>query len=137
MRRILALAALVVLAACSNEIDQSTRPSNIVGTYQLASYGGTTLPVVIRSDSVKLEVLSGQLILTADGQWSETLGIRASFKGNTNVDNAISAGTWSNVRDYAYISFYDKVNGYPFSGTAAGGTVVLNTVNGEQLVYRK
>ena len=137
MRRLLALAALVFATACNNEIDQSTRPDQLTGTYHLVTYGGTALPVVVRSDSVRLEVLSGQLTVTGDGQWSEALGVKSSFKGNTNVDNIISAGTWSNVREIAYISFYDKVNGYSFSGTASGGTIVLNTVGGDQLVYRR
>jgi hypothetical protein len=137
MRRLLALAALLFTAACNNEIDQSTRPDNLTGTYHLVTYGGTLLPVPIRADSVKLEVLSGVLLVNADGTWSETLGIRTSFKGNTNVENVINAGTWSNVREVAYMSFYDKVNGYAFSGTGSGGTIVLNTVSGDQLVYRR
>ncbi|MEO7456934.1 MAG: hypothetical protein ABIY52_11790 [Gemmatimonadaceae bacterium] len=137
MRRILALAALVLLGACNNEIDQSTRPEQLAGTYHLVTYGGTVLPVVVRSDSVRREVLSGQLIVTTDGQWSEALSLKTSFKGNSSVDNVISAGSWSNVREIAYMSFYDKVNGYSFSGTASGGTIVLNTVGGDQLVYRR
>ena len=137
MRRLLALAAVFLLAACNNEIDQSTRPDNLTGTYKLVTYGGTLLPVTIRSDSVKVEVLSGQLIINPDATWSEALGVKTSYKGNSNVDNVISAGSWSNVRDIAYMSFYDKVNGYSFSGTGSGGTIVLNTVSGDQLVYRR
>ncbi len=137
MRRLLALAAVLLLAACNNEIDQSTRPDNLTGTYKLVTYGGTLLPVAIRSDSVKMEVLSGQLIINPDGTWSEAIGIKTSFKGNSSVDNVITAGSWSNVRPLAYMSFYDKVNGYSFSGTGSGGTIVLNTVAGDQLVYRR
>jgi hypothetical protein len=137
MRRFLALAAVVTLSACSQEIDQSTRPENLVGGYTLVSYGGSQLPAVLRSDSVKVEVLSGQLILTADQGWSETLAIRTTFKGTSQTVESIGAGTWSNVRDFAYISFNDKVNGYAFSGMAAGRTVALNTVNGDQLIYRR
>ena len=41
------------------------------------------------------------------------------------------------MREFAFISFYDKVNLYSFSGTASGNTVILTTVNGDQLVYRR
>jgi hypothetical protein len=137
MRRFLALAALVVLGACNNEIDQSTRPDNLVGTYKLVSWAGTPLPVTIRADSVRVEVLSGQLVLTSAREWSETLSLKGTYKGNSQIDAHLGAGTWSNVRDFADMSFYDKVNDYAFSGTAAGGTVVLTNVNGDQLVYRR
>ena len=137
MRRILALAALLLTSACSNEIDQSTRPQNLVGEYQLVTFGGRPLPVVVRNDSVKVEILSGQLLINPDASWSEALSIKTSFKGNTSVDNDIAAGSWNNVRPSAYMSFYDKVNGYTFSGTGSGNTIVLNTVNGDQMVYRR
>ena len=37
MRRFVALLTVVLLTACNNEIDGSTRPSSVVGTYQLQS----------------------------------------------------------------------------------------------------
>jgi hypothetical protein len=137
MRRIFALLALAVLGACSQEIDQSTRPDNIVGTYHLVTYGGTTLPATIRADSVNLQLLDGTLIIASDGQWSETVSIQARFRGATQVDSETSFGSWNIIRDFAYISFFDKVNNYQFSGTASGATVVLNNVDGTQLVYRR
>ncbi|MEO8333402.1 MAG: hypothetical protein ABI664_00420 [bacterium] len=137
MRRLFALLALVALGACTNEIDQSTRPDNIVGSYHLLSYGGTILPATIRADSVNLQVIDGTLILAADGAWSETLSVQSSFAGVMQVQPATTFGNWNNIRQFAYISFFDKLNNYQFSGTASGATIVLNTVNGDQLVYRR
>jgi hypothetical protein len=137
MRRFLALLALTALSACSEEIDQSTRPENIVGSYQLVTWGGATLPATIEADSVNLQVLDGTLTLTPDGSWTESLSVKASFGGVTQVEAETSFGSWNNIREFAYISFYDHANNYQFSGTASGATIVLTTVNGDQLVYRR
>jgi hypothetical protein len=137
MRRYLALLAFAALGACNSEIDQSTRPDNIVGSYQLLSFGGTTLPATIRADSINLQVIEGTLTLASDGAWSEVISLQVRAGGMTQVQAITTFGSWNNVRPTAYISFFDKVNSYQFSGTASGGTVVLNTVNGEELVYRR
>jgi hypothetical protein len=137
MRRFFALLALAALGACSSEIDQSTRPDNVAGSYHLVSYGGTILPATIRADSVNLQVLDGTLTLASDGEWSEVLSIQARSGGVTQVQAITTFGSWNNIRQFAYISFFDKLNNYQFSGTASGATVVLNTVNGDQLVYRR
>src|SRR5215212_5831756 len=50
MRRFAALLAAVILTACTNEIDQSTRPTAVVGSYQLRTYGGRSLPAQVSTD---------------------------------------------------------------------------------------
>ena len=137
MKRFLALAALAVLAACHNEIDQSTRPENIVGSYHLVTWGGRQLPTTIRSDSVVTQVLDGQLVLASDHAWSETISVKTTFKGTSQTQAVTSFGSWNNIRPSAYISFNDKLKLYQFSGTAAGNTIVLNTVAGDELVYTR
>ncbi len=137
MRRSLPLFALAVLGACTNEIDQSTRPENIVGSYQLVSYGGAALPAIITADSGIVTVVSGNLILTAERGWSETVGVTATIRGVTSSAPVVSSGTWSQVRPLAYLAFSDTVNGYRFSGMAAGGSIILETVSGRQLIYRR
>ena len=137
MKRLYALAALVALAACNNEIDQSTRPENIVGSYHLVTWAGRALPARIRSDSVVTDVLDGELVLASDHAWSETVTVKTTFKGNSQVQSIVSFGSWNNIRPSAYISFNDKLNLYQFSGTAAGSTIVLNTVAGDELVSHR
>ena len=135
MKRILALVACVALAACNNEIDQSTRPDNIVGSYHLVTWGGRQLPTTIRSDSVVVQVLDGELVLASDHAWSETISVKTTFKGTSQTQPITTFGSWNNIRPSAYIAFNDKLNLYQFSGTAAGSTIVLNTVAGDELVY--
>lgn len=138
MRRPLALIALLVLAACTNEIDQSTRPQNIIGSYQLLSYGGKTLPATIRADSLTVVVQAGTLVLNADRTWTESVDMTTSLRGTIIRSGSVGgAGTWAQVRQFAYLIFNDTVNGYQFSGLAAGGDVVLDNVGGEQLIYRR
>jgi hypothetical protein len=136
MRRLVALLALTALAACTNEIDESTRPQNIVGTYQLVSLGGKPLPsTTLSSSGASLEYLGGELVLAADKGWTETLSFRVN--GGSQVQSAASSGTWTSIRDYAYLAFSDSTNGYQFTGTASGGIIVLETASGSEMIYRR
>lgn len=138
MRRLAALFALTILAACSSEIDESTRPENIVGEYRLVTYGGATLPATRQVETATVQVLAGDLVLTSDGSWTETLTLRSTT--GTGASQTIlekGAGSWSVVREYAYLSFNDKLNKYAFSGLASGRTIVLQSADGAELVYRR
>ncbi len=137
LRRVVALFALAALGACSNEIDQSTRPDNLVGTYQLVSYGGSALPVSTRLDTVPTTLISGELVLSADKSWSETLMLQSTSLGATRTYTQLGSGGWTILRDYAYVSFTDRLNAYSFSGTASGGTVVLQSADGSEMIYRR
>ena len=138
MRRLAAILGLAALAACTTDIDQSTRPDNLAGTYHLASVGGNALPAPIMFDTFPARLVSGELVLTANGTWSETLAISTvSSTGVKQVFQLPAGGTWIILRDYAYIAFTDKVNAYSFSGVAAGNTVVLKSADGQELLYRR
>ena len=138
MRRLLALLALTALGACENEIDESTRPQNIAGTYQLVSYAGKPLPAPIPSGATATaEILAGELVLTTDLRWTETQSVLLTFPGSAQITPVVSSGTWALIRSYAYLVFNDTSNGYQFSGTAAGGTIVLETVSGSEMIYRR
>jgi len=138
MRRIAALLAIVFLAGCTREIEQSTRPSTVAGTYQLHSYGGRPLPAIVSNDSSGvLEVTSGEFVVGSDQSWSETVDFRLT-KG-TRIQNTTfgSSGSWVFWRDYAYMLFNDKIDNSQFSGTAAGGTITLELLGGTNLVYQR
>ncbi|MEO8621249.1 MAG: hypothetical protein ABI625_09295 [bacterium] len=136
MRRLAAVCALVFLGACTNEIDESTRPENIVGDYQLVSYGGAPLPATRQLDTATALIISGELILTSDHSWTETVKLRTSSgAGQLLVENG--SGSWAIIRDFAYLAFSDIRNGYQFSGTAAGRTIVLQNSDGTEMVYRR
>jgi hypothetical protein len=138
MRRLAALLAVVLLTACTNEIDQSTRPSSVVGTYQLRTYGGRSLPAVVSSDQAGVtEVVSGELVIGADQTWTETRIIRFTQGTTSQALTFGTSGSWVFLRDYAYMQFNDKVYAYQFTGTAAGGSVTLNLNDGNAVVYSR
>ena len=136
MRRFAAVLAVVFLSACTNEIDQSTRPSSVVGTYQLRTYGGRSLPAVVSSDAGGVtEIMSGELVINANQTWTETRVLRYT-QGTTSQSVAFgSNGSWVFLSDFAYMQFNDKVYDYQFTGTAAGGSLTLNLNDGNAVVY--
>ena len=138
MRRIAALLAVVFLSACTREIDQSTRPDAITGSYQLHTYAGRSLPAVVSADSAGTwEVVGGELVIATDQSWSETVNYRFTKGTLVQMSTFGSSGSWVFMADYAYMMFNDKVDNTQFSGTAAGGTLTLELVNGNSLVFRR
>jgi ABC-type phosphate transport system substrate-binding protein len=138
MRRFAALLAVVFLAACTNEIDQSTRPTSVAGSYQLRSYSGRSLPALVSTDSTGvLEITGGSLVIGADQSWSETQEYRLTKNGVARLASVGSSGSWLFLRDFAFMLFNDKVFNYQFSGTAAGGSVTLELDNGTSMVFAR
>jgi len=136
MRRFAALLAVVLLAACSNEIDTSTRPEAIVGTYGLLTYGGNKLPTLLSSDANgSMELLSGELVIGADKSWSETRVYRVTEASGVQQIAFGSSGSWTMLGEGAFMQFNDKVRGYQFTGMAAGGSVTLNLNDGATVIY--
>jgi len=138
MRRLAALLAAVILTACSTEIDQSTRPASVVGSYQLKAYGGRGLPVQVSSDvNGTMEILSGELVIGSDKSWTESRVYRYTESGVVQQVSFGSAGSWVFLREGADMQFNDKVLGYQFTGTAAGGSVTLNLNDGNTVIYSR
>ena len=137
MRRYAAVVALTILGACTNEIDQSTRPENVAGTYRLTSYGGAALPATRQVEASTIRLLSGELILGTDRTWTETLTLRPATPVSSQTFTEVGAGTWFIIRDLAYIAFTDNMNAYQFSGVASGRTIVLKAADGVEMIYRR
>ena len=137
LKRSAAVAVLAILGACTNDIDQSTRPDNVAGTYHLSTYAGAALPTTRQVDTLTVQVVSGELILGTDYTWTEALTLRPTTSTTSQTFTELGAGTWNIIRDYAYIAFTDKKNAYQFSGVASGRTIVLQSANGAQMIYRR
>ena len=136
MRRFAAFLAVVLVTACSNEIDTSTRPEAIVGSYELRTYGGSKLPTVLSSDANgSMELLSGELVIGADKSWSESRVYRVTDAGGVQQIAFGSGGSWTLLGEGAFMQFNDKVRGYQFTGMAAGGSVTLNLNDGATVIY--
>jgi hypothetical protein len=136
MRRFAALLAVVLVAACTNEIETSTRPEAIVGTYSLRSYGGQKLPAVVSTDaSGTMELRSGELVIDANKSWTESRVYRVTDGGTAQDIVFGSSGSWALLGEGAFMQFNDKVRGAQFTGTAAGGSVTLNLNDGATVIY--
>lgn len=138
MRRFALLVGLaLVTASCTNEIDQSTRPENVSGTYTLVSYGGALPATFSTGASGTSQVVAGELVMSSDRTWLQTFTVSVASGGVAQTFFTSAEGTWTILRDQAYVSFNDKTNGYQFSGIAAGGQVTINTVSGQQVIFRR
>ena len=136
MRRFVALLTVVLLAACNNEIDVSTRPSSVVGTYQLQSYGGRSLPTVVSTDAGGVtEVTGGKLEINGDNTWSEIRDYRMTSAGTTQTASFVYSGSWTYERDNASMLFHLPDLQAQFTGIAAGGSVTLSLSDGTRVVY--
>ena len=133
MRRLALLVGIALAtASCTNEIDQSTRPENVVGTYTLVSYGGT-LPATYATDaSGTSQVIAGELVMTTDRHWTQTFTVALGSQTFLTT----SEGSWALIREQGFVSFYDTINKYQFTGIAAGGQVTLTTQSGREVVFR-
>lgn len=138
MRRFAALLIAVLVTACTSELDTSTRAQSVVGTYQLQSYGGRPLPTQTSADEeLTTELLGGELVIGSDKSWTETRTYRYTQSGGVQQLSFGTSGSWVYLREGADMQFNDKVLGYQFTGTAAGGSVTLNLNDGYTLIYSR
>ena len=138
MRRFVAFLTVVLLTACNNEIDGSTRPSSVVGTYQLLSYGGRSLPTVVSTDAGGVtEVTGGELVIGSDNTWSEIRDYRMTTSGGTQTASFVYSGGWPYDRDQASMQFTLPSLQVQFTGIAAGGSVTLSLSDGSTVVYAR
>ena len=109
MRRIALLAALVALAACSND---STSPSvSLVGSYSLRTINGNTLPYTFSNGSV---LVSDRLTLNPDNSYVD-------FATFSNGSSSTEQGFWSSNNNV--ITFDDRTDGIQYTGSLSGSVL--------------
>lgn len=129
---------LAALVGCSDEIEQSTRPDNVIGSYVAVTYQGRALPARVAGDSASADsLLASTLTLTADHRYSGTTTARSVRAGRASTRVVEESGSWALDPARALISFYDRVNGYQYGGIAAGGTLTVYFTNDARIVYRR
>jgi hypothetical protein len=139
MRRLAAVLAVLLVTACTNEIDTSVRPESVIGTYRLRAYAGQTPPTQIASDSLgTTELMSGELVIGADKSWVESRVYRFVQGGAAQQYTFGSNGSWVFLNSGSPdMQFNDKVLNYQFTGTAAGGTITLSLNDGTTAIYMR
>lgn len=139
MRRLAAVLAVLLVTACTNEIDTSVRPESVIGSYRLRAYAGQTPPTQISSDSLgTTELVSGELVIGADKSWVESRVYRFVQGGASQQYTFGSNGSWVFLNSGSPdMQFNDKVLNYQFTGTAAGGTITLSLNDGTTAIYTR
>ena len=90
------LAFLLVLAGCGGA-DTITAPKGVAGSYALATYKGSPLPVVVLSDpanNLQIEILSGTFDLNGNGKYASVTGLRTTDKGVVTTSSFSCSGTY-------------------------------------------
>jgi hypothetical protein len=109
MRKLALLAAVVALAACSND---STSPNgSVVGSYSLRTINGNSLPYTFTNGSV---IVTDQLSLRSDGSYVDI----AQF---SNGATATEQGLWSINNNL--ITFNDQTDGIQYTGSVSGAVL--------------
>ena len=138
MRRMLAIAyavSTVVLAGCGS--DSSTDPtqsslagnSALVGTWNLTSVNGAALPLLLQQSDPKVELLSDQLVVLANGKFTRSLLARFTDGTDSSTQTYPDSGTYSIRGAAAVFTFADGSGGM---GTLVGN---LMTVSGTGIPF--
>lgn len=138
MRVLTKLVAIVVLglaaAACGGGDDGINEPASIAGTYNLQTIDGKSPPVVVFEEpGLKVEVVSGNFILTASGTFTTTVGWRTTENGQVTTDSDTFPGTYTVTGSTVNFTYAD---GDTDSATLAGNTLTF-TDSGSTVVFRK
>ena len=126
------LASLVTVAmlatACSS--DNSVEPltnDSLAGVYTLRNVNGAPLPALIQTENAsrpKVELLSDEITVRADGSWSGIQEFRLTVGTETEVQSFDSGGSYlvSGTR----IDFQDSQYGSIFSVAVSGSAFTLS-----------
>jgi hypothetical protein len=121
---------LLLVGMVCNCSSSSTKPETIFGLYQLQSVDGSPMPyVVLEEDDVKLEIVSGSLLLKEDFRFTTDWTMKLTAGDVSDTEHDINVGTFEQNGSELTFSFH---NGPTFPGTINGRTV---TVNDQGIVY--
>ncbi len=93
--QIVGMSTLLALIACGGQ--SVTSPVNVTGTYVLRSINGQALPGSLSRDAARtIEVVGGDLSITAEGSFNGRSVIRETVRGNPPVTREeIAAGRYT------------------------------------------
>ncbi len=139
VRSLRTLVAVVVAcgigAGCgSDSVAAPLTMASIAGTYNLKSYNGITVPAVIQASGPKVEVLNDQVIVNANGTWSESGTYRISDLSGVTTQTETGAGTYT--LNGATVTFRESTDGSVITGVFAGVTFTVANV-GATLIYSR
>jgi hypothetical protein len=101
--------------------------SELAGTYILRSVNGHPLPAIIQpavGTQPKIEILSDQITVLADGTWTGLRSSRSTTGTSANTQTVSSGGTYG--ASGASVTFRDPTNGTAFTVSVSGNLFLLS-----------
>lgn len=127
MRTFMKVAAIAVLgltAACGGGDDGVNEPASIAGTYNLETLDGQSPPVVVLDEpGFKLEILSGNFVLTANGTFTTNVVFRLTDESGASTESESFSGTYTVSGSTVTFNYSD---GDTDSATLAGNTLTFS-----------
>jgi hypothetical protein len=119
--------AMLVTACGSDSTITAVTNTSLAGVYTLRNVNGTPLPALIQTENEsrpKVELLSDEITVLADGSWTGIQNFRVSVGTESEVQTFNSGGSYSvsGVR----VDFQDTAFGSIFSVSVSGSTFTLS-----------
>ena len=92
MRTLVVLMAMLTLSACNGRSSEADH--QVDGPYTLLSVNRAGLPLDLGDDTTTFVVTRAQLVLSPDGQWSQTLTGTTTENGQTVPKVVVEGGQW-------------------------------------------
>jgi hypothetical protein len=88
--------AVLVLAALTGCGDSPTESFSVVGTWELSTFAGNPLPALVsQSGADKVEIISGRIVLAADGTYDNLVTRRYTVSGGVTLEAGTDHGTYT------------------------------------------
>lgn len=124
--------ALLGLAAAACGGDGINEPASIAGTYNLQTIDGQAPPVVVYEDAAaKVEIVSGNFVLSANGSFTTNVTFRVTENGQVSTQSESFPGTYTVNGSTVTFAYADgdsdtaTLDGNTLTFTDAGSTVVF------------
>jgi hypothetical protein len=122
----------VLFAGCDSDDSTGPTQASVVGMWNLTTVNGAVLPFTIQS-TPKIEVLSDQLVVSANGTFTEATQTRTTNGTTVTLETVPDGGTYSLNGTAVTFIFTDGSTG---AGTVSGTTLIV-AFPGVSLVYQK
>jgi hypothetical protein len=126
MKRLLVVALSLAFGLGATSCSDSTGPgSNLAGVYTLRTVNGITPPVTVYQDATsRLEVLAGEIVLDANGNYQGTTRYRGTSGSFQEIQDDVIIGYWTLSGNQIALTDRDFPND-PYIGTIDGNSIII------------
>ena len=136
-RRLFVMLAVAALVGCGENSSTGPTTVNLIGSWTLQSVNGGAIPFTQTSATEKREVVSGSLVISANGAFTSTLIQKVTPTGATNA-NIVVLTTFGTVDINGGIVVLRRtdISNDPGTTVELTSTTIAYTLNGLALVFR-